>query len=180
MIVSKEFRFEASHQLFNHPGKCRCLHGHSWRLTVFAEGPLNQETGMVVDFIDIKRHVQPLVDQLDHHHLGSGYHMVGSHESDLSGIWIPPSFDLPIDIPRLPTSENLLVWFASNLPSELPWTGLKLEETCTSAAYLTRSDYEGINASKDVEEPVSQEAGNCEASVVPEETEAEIAEGSNE
>ena len=67
--VTRSFRFEAAHQLPWHPGKCRDLHGHSYRLEVTVEGPLN-ESGIVIDFGDlgdiVERHV---VEPLDHAYL---------------------------------------------------------------------------------------------------------------
>lgn len=37
--LEKTFRFEASHQLPKHDGKCARLHGHSWVGRVVIEGP---------------------------------------------------------------------------------------------------------------------------------------------
>lgn len=71
MRVFKEFRFEAAHRLPDAPAghKCRRLHGHSYRLVVFVEGPINPETGWVVDFAEIRGAVDPVVDELDHQYL---------------------------------------------------------------------------------------------------------------
>lgn len=72
----KEFRFEASHQLMNHDGKCARLHGHSWVGRVILEfndlvtsGP---KENMAMDYADIKAHLTPIVEtQLDHYHLNT-------------------------------------------------------------------------------------------------------------
>lgn len=69
MYVSKLFRFEASHILPRHPGKCSRLHGHSWRLEVGVWGPVAEDTQFVLDYADLKKMVQPLVDLFDHRHL---------------------------------------------------------------------------------------------------------------
>lgn len=69
MIISKRFTFEASHILPNHPGKCGRLHGHSYKVTVFVEGPVNTHTGFVRDYAELKAASQPVIDLLDHHHL---------------------------------------------------------------------------------------------------------------
>ena len=67
--VTRVFGFEAAHQLPWHEGKCRNLHGHSYRLEVTVEGPLN-EHGIVVDFADIKHVVDAeVVDRFDHTYL---------------------------------------------------------------------------------------------------------------
>lgn len=53
--VQVSFRFEAAHRLTKHPGKCRFLHGHSYRveLLVLGRSTLN-ESGMVTDFSVLK------------------------------------------------------------------------------------------------------------------------------
>jgi 6-pyruvoyltetrahydropterin/6-carboxytetrahydropterin synthase len=134
--LCKEFRFEASHQLPNHDGKCARLHGHSWVLKVWVYGPVQEEEGpkqgMVMDYVDIKAVVQPIVDSLDHHHLGHGDR--GLADAHL----------LTRSFPLVPTSENILIWIAGQLVKNAPnfnWTCLALNETCTSEARLYASDY---------------------------------------
>src|SRR6476646_11311270 len=70
-VIQKQFSFEASHSLPNHAGKCRELHGHSYRVELAFEGEIKpargeSDDGMVTDFLDVsewwKREVQPLVD----------------------------------------------------------------------------------------------------------------------
>lgn len=69
--VTKIFTFDAAHKIPNHDGKCRELHGHTYRLEVTVKGVVdpnedNSTHGMVIDFADIKRvfkdHIEPLVD----------------------------------------------------------------------------------------------------------------------
>lgn len=67
MRVKATFDFEAAHRLPNHPGKCRELHGHSYRLIVTVERPVAKDSGMAIDFADLKRIVKrEVVDPLDH------------------------------------------------------------------------------------------------------------------
>ena len=67
MRVKARFDFEAAHRLPNHQGKCRELHGHSYRLIVTVERPVAEDTGMAIDFTDLKRIVRrEVVDPLDH------------------------------------------------------------------------------------------------------------------
>ena len=61
MIVARDFEFEAAHQLPDHPGKCRRLHGHTYRLRVVCEAPVDAVTGLAVDFYEIKRVVEARV-----------------------------------------------------------------------------------------------------------------------
>jgi 6-pyruvoyltetrahydropterin/6-carboxytetrahydropterin synthase len=65
--VKRVFEFEAAHRLPRHPGKCRTLHGHSYRLVVTVERPVDADSGMAVDFADLKQVVRKeVVDPLDH------------------------------------------------------------------------------------------------------------------
>ncbi len=67
--VTRSFSFEAAHQLPWHPGKCRRLHGHNYRLEVTVEGPVD-ENGVVVDFDELAAVVgRELIDRYDHRHL---------------------------------------------------------------------------------------------------------------
>ena len=64
--VTCSFTFEAAHQLPWHAGKCRRLHGHSYRLEVTVGGPLD-ENGIVIDFDDLQRVVErEVVTPWDH------------------------------------------------------------------------------------------------------------------
>ena len=65
MTVAKRFQWEAAHRLPAHPGRCRNLHGHSYRMTVEVEGAVGAG-GMVLDFGDLKAAVAPLVEAWDH------------------------------------------------------------------------------------------------------------------
>ena len=67
--VTRSFRFEAAHQLPWHPGKCRDLHGHSYRLDVTVEGPVGPQ-GIVLDFDELKDVVErEVVARYDHRYL---------------------------------------------------------------------------------------------------------------
>lgn len=68
----RTFRFEAAHALPKVPPehKCSRLHGHNYRVDVHVAGPVAAEKGWVMDFGDIKRAMQPILDELDHRNLG--------------------------------------------------------------------------------------------------------------
>jgi 6-pyruvoyltetrahydropterin/6-carboxytetrahydropterin synthase len=64
--VTRSFSFEAAHQLPWHPGRCKRLHGHSYRLEVTVAGAVDHN-GVVIDFDDVKRIVTTeVVDRFDH------------------------------------------------------------------------------------------------------------------
>ena len=65
--VSREISFCYGHRLLNYEGKCRHLHGHNGRAIIALEGKALDSKGMLVDFSDIKRHIQRWIDEnLDH------------------------------------------------------------------------------------------------------------------
>jgi len=65
--VRRRFPFEAAHRLPNHPGKCRELHGHSYVLVVTVDRAVDPETGLAIDFGDLKAVVhREVIDRLDH------------------------------------------------------------------------------------------------------------------
>jgi 6-pyruvoyltetrahydropterin/6-carboxytetrahydropterin synthase len=110
MQLYKEFRFEAAHRLPHVPEghKCGRLHGHSFRVELHVEGPVNAQTGWVIDFSEIKSAFKPFLDRLDHHYLN--------------------------DIPGLdnPTSENIAIWIWRNIKPLLPLLSkVVVCETCT-------------------------------------------------
>ncbi len=116
MEIYKQFGIEAAHRLPNVPEghKCANLHGHSFQVILYAAGAVDENTGWVMDFADIKAAFQPLYAQLDHHYLN--------------------------DIPGLenPTSENLARWIWTHLKPSLPsLSKIVVQETCTSGCVYT-------------------------------------------
>jgi 6-pyruvoyltetrahydropterin/6-carboxytetrahydropterin synthase len=64
-LIAKEFHWEMAHRLADHPGLCRNIHGHSYKLWLGVEGAPRAD-GMVLDFHDLREAVAPLLDRLDH------------------------------------------------------------------------------------------------------------------
>lgn len=64
--ISKDGAFEAAHFIPNHPGKCRNLHGHSYRIRVEITGEVDPETGMILDFAYLKEAMAWVIDGWDH------------------------------------------------------------------------------------------------------------------
>ena len=68
--VSVEETFSAGHALRHYRGKCENVHGHNYRVAITAEGEgLNEITGLLVDFGDLKRLMRAVVARLDHQFL---------------------------------------------------------------------------------------------------------------
>lgn len=72
--VTREFSFDASHNLPRHKGKCHRVHGHTWVVKITCCGSLNvsgPESGMVIDYGRIKEAMAPIIEKLDHYHLNN-------------------------------------------------------------------------------------------------------------
>ncbi|MFO7446922.1 MAG: 6-carboxytetrahydropterin synthase QueD [Ignavibacteriaceae bacterium] len=65
MKIAKEFHWEMGHRLPEHFGKCKNIHGHSYKMIVEIEGEV-EPSGMVMDYYDLKKIVNPIVEELDH------------------------------------------------------------------------------------------------------------------
>ena len=116
MEIFKAFTLESAHRLPNVSAghKCARVHGHSFRVEIHVQGPVDAHLGWVMDFADLKAAFQPLYQQLDHHYLN--------------------------DVPGLenPTSENLARWIWQRLRPSLPQlSAVVVHETCTSGARYT-------------------------------------------
>ena len=66
MKVGKEFTFDCAHRLPFHTGKCKNLHGHTYRLIVEVEQPDDEVKNMVIDFGDLKEAVNEIIEHFDH------------------------------------------------------------------------------------------------------------------
>ncbi len=67
VTVAKEYlTFSAAHFITIAGHQCERLHGHNYRVGVTAAGAVDQDTGFVVDFGDVKEIVRPLITALDH------------------------------------------------------------------------------------------------------------------
>jgi len=65
MKIAKEFHWEMWHCLPEHFGNCKNIHGHSYKMIVELEGKPD-DSGMIMDYYDLKKIVNPVVEKLDH------------------------------------------------------------------------------------------------------------------
>ena len=110
------FRFEAAHRLPRVPAghKCARLHGHSFKIEVAVRGPVDEQTGWLVDYADLEAAWAPLSTQLDHNYLN--------------------------EVPGLenPTSEVLAKWIWDKMRPALPsLVQVTLFETCDARCEYT-------------------------------------------
>jgi 6-pyruvoyltetrahydropterin/6-carboxytetrahydropterin synthase len=135
--VTKEFKFEAAHQLPGHKGKCADLHGHSYVVELGFEGPIIRsngasEDGFVIDFSDVSGMMKPLIEQyLDHKFLNDSIPELSRTSAELLACWIFGRIYHALDQLR---RQNPL------------YGGVKLVDVClwetaTSTATITQSDW---------------------------------------
>lgn len=107
MYLTCEYLFDSAHKLENHPGKCKNLHGHTYRLQVSVQGKLNEKTGMIIDFCELQKIVEKnVLDILDHSYLN--------------------------EIIKNPTAENVSIWIWKKLEKSLNLVEIKLWENPNS------------------------------------------------
>lgn len=61
--------FSSGHHLRDYPGSCELPHGHNWKVTVTVRAVELDELGMGIDFKVLKKHVNQVIDELDHRNL---------------------------------------------------------------------------------------------------------------
>jgi len=136
--VTKQFRFEAAHALKGHDGACKNIHGHSYELSVTVIGspeknPHSVKSGMVIDFSDLKKMISMnIIHPLDHALILYSEDLVKEFQK------MGEPFKNIVLVPYQPTSENMLVDFASRirklLPEGISLHSLRLRETANSFA----------------------------------------------
>lgn len=143
--ITKQFTFETGHALYGYDGKCKNVHGHSYKLSVTVIGtPISDNThvkyGMVIDFGDLKKIVnQEIVDVFDH---ATVFNKNTPHVDLATELSNRGHNVLLVDYQ--PTSEMMVIDFASKISALLPegikLHSLKLQETATSYAQWFASE----------------------------------------
>jgi len=64
-----ERNFSSAHQLRGYKGKCENLHGHNYKIEIYARGRELNNIGLLVDFVELKDAADDLVTYLDHKNL---------------------------------------------------------------------------------------------------------------
>jgi 6-pyruvoyltetrahydropterin/6-carboxytetrahydropterin synthase len=67
--VSVDETFAAAHNLRDYHGKCEDLHGHNYKVRVVLAGKELDSTGLLYDFVELKRVIQDVIGSLDHKYL---------------------------------------------------------------------------------------------------------------
>ena len=95
--IAVEQGFASAHALRNYKGRCENVHGHNWKVRVVIQGEKLDETGMLVDFLDVKTFMGEILDRIDHQFLNE----------------IPP-FDVVN-----PSAENIAEYFYQEMTGKL-------------------------------------------------------------
>jgi len=61
--------FASAHSLRDYPGDCSRLHGHNWQVEVMVSSQVLDESGIAIDFREIKKQTKVVVKRLDHQYL---------------------------------------------------------------------------------------------------------------
>jgi len=64
----------AAHQLRDFQGQCENLHGHNWKIEVFVTGKEVEENGILIDFKEVKKATERVIQELDHRFLNELEH----------------------------------------------------------------------------------------------------------
>jgi 6-pyruvoyltetrahydropterin/6-carboxytetrahydropterin synthase len=67
--VMIERNFSSAHQLRGYKGKCENLHGHNYRIEIYARGRELDNIGLLVDFVELKAAADDVVQYLDHRNI---------------------------------------------------------------------------------------------------------------
>jgi 6-pyruvoyltetrahydropterin/6-carboxytetrahydropterin synthase len=69
MDVFIKTHFSSGHHLRAYPGNCENPHGHNWKVKVTVRADRLDKLGMGLDFKELKKTVNTVVDELDHRDL---------------------------------------------------------------------------------------------------------------
>ena len=137
--ITKQFSFETGHALYGYDGKCKNVHGHSYKLSVTVIGkPISDNTnvkyGMVIDFTDLKKIVKSeIVDVFDH---ATVFNKNTPHV-ELAKVLEQRGHNILL-VDYQPTSEMMVIDFSKKIKKHLPENiklhSIKLQETETSFA----------------------------------------------
>jgi len=136
--LTRVFHFDMAHVLLNYPGKCKNIHGHTYRLEVTVKGVLcNEEAspkkGMLIDFSDFKNLIQEeIITRWDH------ALMIHKDSDPILLNVLKKNYEKIITVPFQPTTENMICELAAIiktvLPPDLQLFSLKFCETEKSFA----------------------------------------------
>ncbi|MFW6365677.1 MAG: 6-carboxytetrahydropterin synthase QueD [Spirochaetota bacterium] len=95
--LTVEDHFSSAHQLRGYKGKCENLHGHNFKVQLTVRGIILNDTGLLIDFHDLKAAVKEVMTHIDHKNLN----------------------ELPEFTKQNPSSENLARFIFENVAERI-------------------------------------------------------------
>ena len=131
MKIAKEFHWEMGHRLPEHFGLCKNIHGHSYKMIVEFEGELDEQ-GMVIDFYDVEKIINPIIEKLDH-----AFMVKDNDEITLEFLEKLDSKKVVVDF--FATVENICNYISdkiikNNLPKNINFINVRVYETAEDYA----------------------------------------------
>jgi 6-pyruvoyltetrahydropterin/6-carboxytetrahydropterin synthase len=120
-ILTVEDHFASAHQLREYKGKCENLHGHNWRVELKVKGETLGNSGMLIDFGDLKKMLKEILSDVDHKNLNEV---------------------APFDVIN-PTSENLAAWLSGRVQTELAkgFNGVNVSSIIVWESHTSRCEF---------------------------------------
>lgn len=140
MKVRVSHELPMGHRLKDHNGLCRFPHGHNYQVIVELEGPVNDHSGMVIDFHDLKEVVKRVLEPFDH-----GFVISHDDTTMLEALKYAPELTTRLHIiSSPPTAEVLSVVWLKMIKHELTmrhldYNGVKVTVYETSKSSVTAS-----------------------------------------
>ncbi|MBI1937461.1 MAG: 6-carboxytetrahydropterin synthase [Ignavibacteriales bacterium] len=126
MKIAKEFTWEMGHRLPFHEGKCKNLHGHSYKCMIELGGQ-SDTNGMILDYYDMKKIIEPILEELDH-----SFMVFGGDKELIEALDKLNSKKIVVDFQT--TAENICIYLldkikSSNLPANINSLKVRVLET---------------------------------------------------
>ncbi len=117
--VIVETGFSAAHRLENYRGKCENLHGHNWKVEITVESEQLDDTGLAMDFTELKAYAGEIMEKFDHKNLS----------------------DLPEFLRRNPTTENIARIIYELLEQKLESRNVSIYKVTVAESETSRAGY---------------------------------------
>lgn len=111
--------FSSAHRLENYRGKCENLHGHNWKVEITVESDSLDETGLAMDFKDLKARAGVIIEELDHTNLS----------------------ELPHFRKQNPTTENIARFIYEKMEGQLKGCNARISSVSVSESDSSRASY---------------------------------------
>ncbi len=106
--------FAAAHQLKMVAQKCENLHGHNWKVEACLSGEKLNAAGVLIDFGEVKKHLNDIILQLDHKFLNELEFFKGDNpSSEKIAVFIAKELGQKINNPDIKVSR-ITTWESEN------------------------------------------------------------------